>query len=100
MVRELAGRGAGLDAARPETGGTAFHLTCLFDQPECAAVLVELGCDTAIKDTNGNTGKQLAEQRGHAVVLERLREAMARRRELEAEAWDRKRVCGWIEAQV
>ena len=28
IVRELAARGADLDAAHPETGGTAFHLAC------------------------------------------------------------------------
>jgi cysteinyl-tRNA synthetase len=39
------------------------------------AALVELGCDMAIKDKNGRTGKQLAEQQGHRAVLERLREA-------------------------
>jgi hypothetical protein len=85
VVRELAARGVDLDAAHPEDGSTAFHLACLFNQPECAAALVELGCDTASKAKNGRTGKQVAEQEGHAAVLDVLRAAVARRRELEAE---------------
>jgi ankyrin repeat protein len=85
-VRELATRGADLDAADPEHGGTAFHLACGLNQPECAAVLVELGCDTAIMTKNGRTGKQIAEEWGHAAVLERLAKAMERRRALWATA--------------
>jgi ankyrin repeat domain-containing protein 17 len=60
VVRELGARGADLDAAQPETGGTAFHFACAYNQPECAAALVELGCDTEIKATDGRTGKQRA----------------------------------------
>jgi ankyrin repeat protein len=85
VVRELAARGVDLDAAHPETGATAFHVACMSNQPECAAALVELGCDTAMKSKYGQTGKQVAEHKGHATLLERLRESTGRRRELEAE---------------
>jgi SWI/SNF-related matrix-associated actin-dependent regulator 1 of chromatin subfamily A len=77
VVRELAARGADLDGAHPETGGTAFHLACFNDQPECVAALLELGCDTAITAINGRTGKQAAANQGHAAVLERLAAAQA-----------------------
>jgi ankyrin repeat protein len=79
VVRELAARGAALDAAGLDIGATAFYLACGYNQPECVAVLVELGCDTAIKCTNGLTGKQAAEQHGHAAVLDVLRDAVAAR---------------------
>jgi ankyrin repeat protein len=77
VVWVLAACGAALDAANPETGCTAFHHACFYNQPECAAALIELGCDTASKDLDGRTGMQWAEGKGHAVVLERLQEAMA-----------------------
>jgi ankyrin repeat protein len=81
VVRELAARGADLDAAN--NGWTAFHLACGGNQPECAAVLVELGCDTAITGMTGMAGKQIAEERGHAAVLERVAEAMEQRERME-----------------
>jgi ankyrin repeat protein len=79
VVRELVARGAALDAADPVTGVTAYHMACAYNQPECVAALVELGCDTGIKDNDGLTGKQAAEHEGHTVVLERLREAVVAR---------------------
>jgi ankyrin repeat protein len=69
VVRELAARGADLDAAHPKTGGTAFHFACELNQPECVAALLELGCDTTMPDAGGRTGKQRAVQFGHAAVL-------------------------------
>jgi hypothetical protein len=85
VVRELAARGADLDAAPPEHGATAFYCACSQNQAECAALLVELGCDTTIKTIDGQTGKEIAEDKGHAAVLDVLRAAVGRRRELEAE---------------
>ena len=79
VVRELAARGAALDAAHPATGGTAFHWACDCNQPECMAALVELGCDTGMKDKDGMTGKQRAKRRGHRAVLERLTKLQQRR---------------------
>jgi ankyrin repeat protein len=64
VVRELVARGADLDAADQTTGATAFHNACGFNQPDCVAALVELGCDTTIKATSGQTGKQMAESQG------------------------------------
>jgi hypothetical protein len=85
LVRELATRGADLDAAHPKHGGTAFHVACSGNQPECAALLVELGCDTAITAVNGMAGEQIAEEMGHVALLERLQEATERRRRAQAE---------------
>ena len=79
VVRELVARGADLDALGPESGRTAFHYACGRNQPECVAVLVELGCDTAIKDRNTWTGKQWAEEQAHPAVLDVLRAAVAAR---------------------
>jgi SWI/SNF-related matrix-associated actin-dependent regulator 1 of chromatin subfamily A len=85
VARELAARAADLDAVHPEYTSTAFHAACRLNHPECVAALVELGCDTAIKANNGQTGKQCAAECGHAAVLDTLRVATERRRALEAE---------------
>jgi SWI/SNF-related matrix-associated actin-dependent regulator 1 of chromatin subfamily A len=77
---------------KPEYGATAFHHACFKNQPECAAALVELGCDTSIKMISGKTGKQLAEAKGNAAVLDVLRAATERRRALEAERVQREEV--------
>jgi hypothetical protein len=74
VVRELAARGVDLDTAQPETGCTAFHFACYYDRPECAAALVDLGCNTAIRNKYEATGKQIAELKGHAAVLDVLRQ--------------------------
>ena len=85
MVRELAARGAGLDIADPETGSAAFHYACGYDQPECAAAMVDLGCDTAMRDKDGQTGMEWAEDSDHAVLLHVLCAAIERRSAREAE---------------
>jgi hypothetical protein len=68
----LLGRGAAVDAVDARTGSTAFHSACYHNQAECAEALVRAGCDVGLQDIDGKTGRQWAEQRGHAAVVERL----------------------------
>ena len=51
---------------------TAFHYTCANNRPDCAEALVRAGCDTSLRDNNGRTGRDVAEEAGHTAVLERL----------------------------
>jgi hypothetical protein len=69
----------GWTSTHSESAVTAFHLACNYDQPECVAALVELGCNMAITAKNDWTGKQMSEQQGHAAVLDVLRAAAAAR---------------------
>jgi ankyrin repeat protein len=79
MARLLIAHGADLDAV--EMGGwTAFHAACLNNQPNCAEILVQAGCnvaaiwDSAVLGISKGllTGKQVAEYNGHTEVLARL----------------------------
>jgi ankyrin repeat protein len=81
VLRLLLGRGAALDAGTdPRTRGfTAFHAACFENQPECAEALVRAGCDVGLKDSDGKTGRELAEEEGHAAVVARLRAVVADR---------------------
>jgi ankyrin repeat protein len=74
LLLQLA-RGAAVDAVDPRNGFTAFHTACGNNQPECAEALARAGCDVGIKESNGFTGRELAEGQGHASVVERLRAA-------------------------
>jgi hypothetical protein len=73
VVRLLLARGAAVDAVDPGDGGTAFHLACFNNQPDCVEELARAGCDVGLKDKNGHTGREMAEGEGHAAVVERLR---------------------------
>jgi ankyrin repeat protein len=73
MLQLLLARGAAVDAVDPVVGFTAFHLACRSNQPDCAEALVRAGCDFGIKITNGQTGRDIAEEEGHDAVVERLR---------------------------
>jgi hypothetical protein len=103
VVRELAARGAALDATHAFHDATAFYKACHHNQPECVTALVELGCDTRIKCINGRTGSAaLAQQMGHAVVLQVLRAAATEwRHALEAEraATALREEAGWLIAR-
>jgi ankyrin repeat protein len=77
VLRLLLGRGAAVDAAQPGDGFTAFHAACFSNQPACAEALARVGCDVGLKDKHGQTGRELAEGRGHAAVVERLRAVVA-----------------------
>ena len=78
VVGLLAERGADLTATS-SAGLTAFHFACFFNRPSCVEALVRADCDTAAKTNDGQTGKDLAEERGHTAVLESLRNLMAAR---------------------
>ena len=56
VLRLLLKRGAAVDVAEPDRGGTAFHMACLSNRAECAKALVLAGCDVGIKDMSGRTG--------------------------------------------
>jgi ankyrin repeat protein len=68
-----------LDSVHPGSGWTAFHAACGDNHPDCAEALALAGCDVGIKDSDGKTGRQLAEQNGCAAVVERLRALGAER---------------------
>jgi ankyrin repeat protein len=72
-LRLLLARGAAVDAADPNASRTAFHFACFNNQAECTEVLARAGCDVGLKDSEGKTGRELAEEEGHAAVLARLR---------------------------
>ena len=63
------------DAVDLDTGMTAFHIACDANQPECAEELARVGCDVGVKGNDGETGREIAERRGHAAVVARLRAA-------------------------
>ena len=41
--------GVAVDAAHPSTGGTAFHIACYHNHPDCVEALVRAGCDVRLK---------------------------------------------------
>ena len=55
-------------------GATAFHYTCVNNHPDCAEALVRAGCNTKLRSESGKTGRDVAQEQGHAAVLERLKE--------------------------
>jgi hypothetical protein len=74
-LRLLLGRGAAVDCAQPDSGWTAFHYACMNDHAESAEAMARAGCDVGLKDKSGQTGRELAEERGYAAAVERLRAA-------------------------
>jgi ankyrin repeat protein len=73
----LLGRGAAVDTVYPASGFTAFHHACFINQAGCAEVLARAGCDVGAKTKDGQTGREVAEGRGHAAVVARLRVVVA-----------------------
>jgi len=73
VLRLLLERGAALDAAHPDGGCTAFHFACFNNQAECAEALAHAGCDVGLKTETGETGRELAQAKGHGEVAARLR---------------------------
>jgi ankyrin repeat protein len=73
VLRLLLARGAAVDAVTPGIRWTSFHSACYHNRADCAEALARAGCDVGIKNKSGQTGRELAEARGHAAVVERLR---------------------------
>ena len=48
VLRLLLARGAAVDAADSNTGGTAFHCACCYNQAGCAEALARAGCDVGL----------------------------------------------------
>jgi hypothetical protein len=74
--------GALVDAVRMGSGSTAFHHACGNNQcgnnqADCAEALIRAGCDVGLKTKDGQTGRELAEVKGHAAVVARLRAVVA-----------------------
>ena len=71
------GRRVALETVSTSKNGhrrTAFHFACFNNQPDCAEVLMQAGCDVGTKDINGETGAEVAERLGHAAVVASLLE--------------------------
>eukprot|EP01043_Picozoa_sp_COSAG02_P094309 COSAG02_NODE_30757_length_546_cov_0.579418_1_plen_149_part_10 len=79
MVRQLVERGAKLDIESSTNGWTAFHMGCAAGQAEIVEILMRAGCETGQKDVLGRTGKDLAEEKDHQPVVERLRAVVVER---------------------
>jgi ankyrin repeat protein len=77
VLRLLLRRGTAVNTTDSATGTTAFHIACMNNQAECAEALVRAGCDVGLKDNIGETGREVAEGRGHAAVVARLRAVVA-----------------------
>jgi ankyrin repeat protein len=73
VLQLLLARGANLDMAHGMQGTTAFHFACFGNQPDCVAALVLAGCDVGLKDSGGETGREIAERLGHTTVVAWLR---------------------------
>jgi ankyrin repeat protein len=58
-----AGSEAEVDHQRESDGQTAYHQACFWNRKECAAALVEAGCDTGLVEKYGKVGRQLAANR-------------------------------------
>eukprot|EP01045_Picozoa_sp_COSAG04_P024851 COSAG04_NODE_3168_length_3093_cov_83.308897_1_plen_862_part_10 len=73
LLQPLLEAKAEMDTVNPATGGTAFHFTCHLGNPDIAEALVQAGCDTSLRTKKGGmTGRDLAQEHGHQLVLKRL----------------------------
>merc|ERR1711969_516272 len=72
LLRMLIEFKAELNAVHPDADWTAFHTACDKGSADCAEALVRAGCDTSLRSKGGRTGRDVAQQKGHAAVLERL----------------------------
>ena len=79
VLRLLLGRGTAVDAVDPRSGATAFHSACIHNQAECAEALARAGCDVGIKDNDGKTGRETAEEEGFDTLAAWLRAEEAER---------------------
>ena len=68
MIPWLLAAGAELEA-RNEDRATAFLVACNNGQLECAAALVEAGCDATATVARGQTGLMVAVHIGHTAMI-------------------------------
>jgi ankyrin repeat protein len=75
VVRRLIEAGADLAAVRTAAfkGATALMLAAAFGKDEVVGVLLDAGADPLVAEADGKTAIDIALQRGHAAVVERLR---------------------------
>jgi hypothetical protein len=66
-----------IEPAEPAGGWSPFHVACRQGHADCVRCLVRCGCDTALPDAAGRTGRDLCVAAGHAAVLELLDGALA-----------------------
>eukprot|EP01047_Picozoa_sp_COSAG01_P050593 COSAG01_NODE_5128_length_4469_cov_4.067506_2_plen_1140_part_00 len=51
------------------SGSTAFHFACASGHTDVVEALVHAGCDTSLLSSEGQTGREMAVQQGHAAVV-------------------------------
>ena len=82
MLRQIVEFGADLDLCSCTNGWGAFHMACAEGDGEMVAILVKAGCNTALKDVLGRTGKDCAEENAKHDIVSQLRSlVVARMRE-------------------
>ena len=79
VIRELASHGAKIDARSRGEAQTPLHFAAAMGRMRAAEVLVTLGADLTIKDSQGRTAVEVAERAGLADVGTFLRNAIAAR---------------------
>ena len=70
-LKEVAGKGdeqGGVDAGDAKRW-TAFHVACAGGHLACAALLLDAKCNAELRNEDGLTGWELAQQLGHREVL-------------------------------
>jgi hypothetical protein len=72
VLRLLLEQGVVVDAVHPDSGMTAFHLTCITNQAQCAEALVLAGCDVGLKTISGRTGPEVAEENGYDAMATQM----------------------------
>jgi len=62
LLRLLIESGAELDTVQVQTGRTAFHEACVKGNAGCAEALARAGCNISLRDLDGKTGRECAEE--------------------------------------
>ena len=58
------------------TGSTAFHFACDEGDGGCVEALIRAGCDTTLRDKDGETGQDIAESCGHTALVGQLKASL------------------------
>ena len=62
-LRLLLAHGASITAIERQYDWSAFHFACNYGHDSCMMELVNAGCDSSLKDSDGETGEQMAQRR-------------------------------------